>query len=455
MAYATQDQVLNYLQEGKQEQGVDPTASRSMGSSGGSGIVSTGAPSAAPQGTGGSQQWTNIQNYLTANEGQNKQRADTVKQQASGIFGQEKSQFEQKAQEAKSSAEKATEPVRSVNQDAASKLISEASSAQKGSEGYTKAIDPLKKAVNTQIAPAQTFSYGLGGEAQEVGGNLGQGKFSNFLGMFDKKLQGGRDLSTGQRALQGQLDVQNTDLEAARQGLESEYAGLQKQVDTGAVDTNKYVQDLTSGAMKAQGDLRSYLEGQGGQSRADIDAAIAAHNQQFDANQKSFNDYTSQVNALRDQLTNAKNTFRQPDTGSLTVGTPGFNPLYNRNLTEDQIRSLRNDISQQDMAAAMGTDQENDALFSRALRSYDDKKSKGFAIDKNNPLFAMVDYFNKVRANPDYQAGQRADETTIGGKANQDRRRYNAIMDIFGKSGIEDKEDAATSRYLDNIKWGI
>lgn len=435
MAYATQDQVLDYLQGGQQGQtaGVDPTASKSMGSSGGSGIVSTGAPSAAPQGTGGSQQWTNIQSYLTANQGQNQQRADGVKQQVQGTFGQEKQQFDQKAQEAKSSAEKATEPVRSINQDKASQLISQASSADKGSEGYQQAINPLKQAVSTKIEAPKTFAYGLGAQTQELGQVQDQQKFGNVLGMFDKKAQGGRDLSTGQRALQNQLDVQNPFLEQTRQDLATQYKGLTDDIGARSVDTNKQVSDIYSQGQKSQDELKSFLENQASGSMSNLENLSQANNAAVD---KSETEYQQSINDLAAQRASVFDPNQQYQFNEQKGAAQYFS-----GLSDDQLRIL--DVSKISENSRAFMDQMGGSANSNYLNARGELKAGKAPNDymalnylnmgKGNK--GIIDYINALRAQPQKPQGQRADIKTVAG-GDADRSKYNVLMEIFGKQGV-------------------
>jgi len=435
MAYATQDQVLDYLQGGQQGQtaGVDPTASKSMGSSGGSGLVSTGAPSAAPQGTGGSQQWTNIQSYLTANQGQNQQRAEGVKQQVQGTFGQEKQQFEQKAQEAKSSAEKATEPVRSINQDKASQLISQASSADKGSQGYQQAIDPLKQAVNTKIEAPKGFSYGLGAQTQELGQVQDQQKFGNILGMFDKKAQGGRDLSTGQRALQTQLDVQNPFLEQARKDLANQYKGLTSEIETKASDVNKQVGDLYSQGQKAQDELKAFLDSQASGSMSNLERMVQENNAAVDKSESEYQQYINDLAAQRAAAFDPTAQYQSKEQQGAAQ--------YFAGLSDDQLRNLDTSKIYENSKAFI------DQMGGTANANYLNARGELKAGKAPNDYMALnylnmgqgskgiIDYINALRSQPQKPQGQKADIKTVAG-GESDLARYNALMEIFGKQGV-------------------
>jgi hypothetical protein len=457
MAYATQDQVLNYLQGGPQNQnaGVDPTTSRPMGQSGGSGIVGSGAPSAGSQGSGGQGLWTNIQSYIGANQAGQQQRADTVKQQVQGTFGKEKEQFQQQSQQAKSSVEKATEPVRSMGQDKASQLIQQASSSEKGSEGYTQAVDPLKKAVSTQIEPAKTFSYGLGAETQDLGKSVGdQRNFQNFLSIFDKNLQGGRDLTVGQRGLQNQLDVQNVDLENARQDLSKQYGGLSSEIETGAVDANKYIQDLVSGAQTSQNELKAYLEGQGTMTRKQIDDAIAAHNAQVAKDAKTYEGYANKTKSAED-------AFRDfARSGTYGAGA-SYKDRPDWNLTTEQVAKLNpydknGKLLPMDPAKAKTDPNYMLAYYLRETAPLEQGLAQSKLKDKYlGSQNAFIDWWKNAQMMPEYVKGQRADETTVGGSANQSRNTFNTIMDIFGKGGIEDKQDATASKIKEKQKWSF
>lgn len=455
MAYATQDQVLNYLQGGQQDQtaGIDPTSSKQMGSmGGGSGIVNTGSSAQAPQqGTGGQSKWTNIQNYIGANQSSNAQRANTVKQQVEGTFGQEKKSFQDQSQQAKTSAEKAAEPLTSVNQDKASQLITQATSAQKGSDQYKQSLDPLKQAYNYNYQAPKQFSYGLGSQAQEIGGSVGdQQKFHNFLGMFDKKLQGGRDLSVGQKSLQNQLDVQNTGLEEARQGLANQYQGLTGEVEKGVGDINSYLGSLAQTATSNQSNLKKYLEGEGSSTQSKLDAAVAAHNKQVEDAAAKNQGYLNELDSTRAASQQALQDW------NVSSGPSG---QWFNNLSNEQIKSLNPYDAQGNLIAEQRNLQSGPLSLNQSYANMlhwnnkDLSNNASFAGQKN-AYNKFNDLVSKVQKSPEYVAGQRANTSTVGGAA-AERAKYNALMDIFGRGGIEEGPAAQQAKFNDNIKWGV
>jgi len=443
MAYATQDQVLNYLQGGQQQQGADPTSAKPMGTSSGSGIVSSGSAGGSPQqGQGGQKLWTNIQSYLGANEAGQENRAKSVEQKVGGVLGQEKSAFDVKAQEAKSSAEKATAPVSSVGKDQASQLISQASSAEKGTEQYNKALDPLRGALQTQIKPQGAFSYGMSNEAQGLSQLGDQQKFGGFLSMFDKANQQGRDLSTGQRALQNQLDVQNPYLESTRQGLANKYNEFTKSLETGAQDVNKQVKDIYGNAIKNQEALRSQLESMGTQSQAEIDRAVQAHNAQTQQADTAYQNFQNQLDQSRSKAFDFSGLSGN-DKAAQAASVLG-------KMSPQELQSL--DVNKGREAFNRGDVNDPNYLFWQLMSSGGSGGNAEYAQKQAAEKKEFQDYVNSLRNAPSYEQGQLADMTNVGGVDSQ-VSQFNTIMDLFGKSGISRAGTAKASKYNDKIGW--
>lgn len=439
MAYATQDQILNYLQDDQKDK-VDPTSSQSMGG-GASGIVSGATGGAQPQGQGGQGLWTNIQSYMNANQAGQAERAKNVEQQVKGTFGEEKQGFEKASSQAKESANKAAEPISSLGTDKASQLINQASSAEKGSEKYNQAVNPVKQAVNTQYQVPQQFSYGMSSAAQEAGkGVKEQGAFQNFLSQFDKNLQGGRDLNVGQRALQNQLDVNNTALEQARQNLANEYSGLQSQESSGLEDVNKYLTGLGESTTQQQSALRKFLEGQSGDTRKALEGAVSSHNQDVTAAAKNYQNYLNKLNSL-EQTAQQGWTNWSGDAAKFLSG-----------LSREELGKIKpvtdfsgdvNKLSKADKANVL-----YGSGFSQKLANTPENAAR---IKHQK---AVQDYITAIQQTPEYQAGQMADINSIGGVGSL-KGKYNTLMDIFGQQGLQAAPEAKNAIYTDKKKWGI
>ena len=296
MAYATQDQVLNFLQSGDQSQGPSQ-----VGSSGGGGLVGgasspSSQPSGAQPGTGGNNQWTNIQSYLGANQGQNSQRANAIGQAGQSILDKEKSAFTAKKDETIGAAKKAAEPVTSLGTDKASQLIQQAAQSGQGSEQYTQAVNPLKQAYTAQYSGPTSFAYGKSADYTNLAKQAGdEQQFKNFLSQFDRNAQGGRELSTGQKALQSQLDVVNPELEAKRQAIADAAKSVGSEIDTGAQDVGSELSGIQNQFQTGKQSLMDLFAKQKTSSKADIDKA---------ANDLNANNAATiaAVNAERDRI---------------------------------------------------------------------------------------------------------------------------------------------------------
>lgn len=463
MAYATQDQVLQQLQGGQQQ--VDPTAARPIGSTGGGGIVDTSAGAAPQAGAGGQKMWTNIQSYLSAAQPQQAQRAQAVGQKGQEILQKGQQEFQAQKESTLGEAQKAASPVLSIGQDKASQLVQQATGAQKGTEAYTQALQPLKSALGAQYTAPKQFTFGVGRDVSELGRQAAdESGFKNFLSQFDVGQQGGRGLSTGQRGLQEQLDVANPELEKVRQQVASQYQGLMGEQQAQSAEANKALQDIYGQFQTGQEALRGQLTGMGSQTMSDLEKAVAEQNK---ASQKADVDYQNYLNRLSAQETAAKQPFS-------TYGINQFSGLTN--LSREDLAKLDPEAARK--AAAIGPistqqkqgmspEQLNLYQYGAMLKYLDPSYQKqylgagnvtpeGLAARKQQieAYKGMENYINALRNQPSYKKGAMADVATIGGKE-QDVAKYNALMDLLGGKGIEQKAPVAGSTFNDKIGYKV
>jgi hypothetical protein len=234
-----------------------------MGDASGGGTVFAGAPptSNASQGAGGAGGWTNIQNYLQANQG-NTGTADKLNKDVGGTFDQEQSNLGNQSSQVKQQAQGAVDK-NNVTQDAASKAISQAGSlynygGQQSNE-YQQALNPIKSSLSAQYQGPTQFSYGLGAQTQQYGSDLGndQGFHGLMNGLYNQAAGG--QMGSGALALQEQLDTNNQAVNDTRSSLAQRYAGLQGLVGSTVADTNTALHGAQSQFGQNQAGLRNYL----------------------------------------------------------------------------------------------------------------------------------------------------------------------------------------------------
>jgi hypothetical protein len=234
-----------------------------------------GAPGGQP-GTGGQpKSWTNIQEYLKANEGASKSD-ELLSNKVGSQFQNESARLSSSAQEAKDKAKETVEK-NTIATDRASQMIADMGSQyQYGgapqSDAYTQNRSQFQNALSYQYNPEQ-FAYGMDGKTQEYGQGLNE---QNFRGLMDNLYAGqsatGR-MGAGQKSLQRQLDQENPALNQARQSLLAQYAGLEGDVGSAVDDVNQFQQGKKSEFDEAQSGLRGHLTNQGQTEMSALDLA--------------------------------------------------------------------------------------------------------------------------------------------------------------------------------------
>ena len=218
MAYLAEDDKLQdpnnpSTQTDQQQAGSTPGTTSAPGSS----DVGTGV-SAAGVGAGGTGGWTNIQAYLNANKGNNT-TVDALNNQVGGAF--------QKDQDALTSSADKAESDATSNAFMGHEKFQENTAQALSKSNQSDAESALKQYLNGTYKGPTEYNYGLSADTQ----NYGQGLQSddNFQGLLNNvynKAAGGQ-ISTGQLALQKQLDYNNPNFAETKDKLNSQYSALQ------------------------------------------------------------------------------------------------------------------------------------------------------------------------------------------------------------------------------------
>jgi hypothetical protein len=259
MAFIDPNQNLQ-SQPGQQPSGGPAPTDGSAPTVSGSGSSDVGGVSTAGVGAGGQGGWTNIQAYLNANQGNNT-TSNALNNMVGGAFNQEQQNIDKSSQDAKSAADKAT--AGQMSQD----------DIMKGVEGgQNQDFTNIRNYLNNPYSNPQQYSYGMGGQAQAYGQGLATDQ--GFEGLRNNLYQqaAGQPLSSGQMALQNQLDVNDPNVAASRQNLLAQYGGLQNNANDATAGTNAYVQnkanDYNSGIQTANQAIQDDANNWKGQSDA-------------------------------------------------------------------------------------------------------------------------------------------------------------------------------------------
>lgn len=288
---------MAYLDENRfDEESLNPLAQGGdvgAGAVGGANVGSSNAASSAGVGPGGTGGWTNIQSYLGANAGNNS-TGDAVSRDFGSQISKEREGLSSAASSVKSLADKQNEHP---------SLESALGDEQQGEQ--------LKSYLSKDYAGPNDFSYGLSNDTQNYGSGLSsrdgwQGILNNVYG---KASPGG--LTTGQKSLQEQLDVNNPYLADTQKKLKGDY-------DAFNTDYGNTLQGTQSYLNNAKSNFNTTKEG----VKGEINQAAGVHTQKIadlEAKRDTWNPLKQgDWQSLYDNENNARNRL---------YGFLGMNPV--------------------------------------------------------------------------------------------------------------------------------
>lgn len=233
-----------------------PNSTNSAPLTGGASTDVGSGVSTAGVGAGGQGGWTNIQAYLKANEG-NTNSANALSNQIGSEFQGEESKILDSSSQAKSQAE-------------ANRIGSFTEKELNNSIYAPDSLKTMKDYFAKSYQGPESYNYSLGQKAQEYGEQLGDDqRFGALLGDVYNNAAGGR-ISTGQMALQRQLDTNNPALQEARQSLNSRYSALNNMANQVNQETNQAIED-SKATYKAQDEARNYYTQQSKEAKQNYD----------------------------------------------------------------------------------------------------------------------------------------------------------------------------------------
>lgn len=372
----------------------DPLTS---GPVGGAVVSGSGGAQGSPVGPGGQGGWTNIQAYLQANKGNEAASANRLTDTVGGQFQKEKDNFTQKSTEQKNAAQNEVNQ-NYLGQDKASQLITQMGSQYKYKEpqgqDYNQWKNTIQGALNYQYQGPQGFSYGLDQKTQNLGNNLkDDGQFFNLMGdVYNEAAQG--KMGQGGRSLQRQLDTNNEKLAQARASLLNQYSGLSDEIAQGTANTDQAVKASMNQLQQMPAEIQQYLTGKKDQELAAVDTGIQ--------------DYLKKA---KDEAFNTRKYFNPKETNQYSMDRA----LYQGGRTNAEWDVYH-------------------AMMRAYAEGYGDSPPKKPSLAYTDPSKLNDQY---IRDNLNYLDPNVTRETK--GVSDQERARYNAILDALGLGGTIDQ----------------
>lgn len=292
MAYLGQDDKQNQANQ-PQQGGASAPGSSMVSGAGTTPLVGTGtnsvsaspAPTQAGPGAGGSG-WTNIQSYLTANQG-NTGSSDTLSKNVGNQFAQDQSNISSQAQDTQNQAQQAGQS-NYMAPDTASQLLQQTSSmygsnpAQQ-SQQYTDNVNQFRNDLTGSYGGPKTNSFNpvLSQNSQNYGQALGNDDQLNaMMGGFYNQAAG-QNLTQGQSDLQNLLAVNDPAFQQTRQNLTQQYNQLSPWVQQQQDQTNQAINQAQQQYTGNQQQLSQYLMGQQNTDKSNLDKATQKWNDAY------------------------------------------------------------------------------------------------------------------------------------------------------------------------------
>lgn len=252
---------------------------------------------------GGFGGWTNIQSYISANEG-NDSSAKLLDSTVGAEFDKEKSRFDSESSKMTNDAKsKADESVGFVNN-----FQNNLNNAASGNFNNDYA-NQAKSFLGSTYDPGQ-FTFSLNKNAQNYGNNL---KDDNSFYKMQNDMYAkttGSPLSTGQQSLQTQLDTSSDKLAQARNGLLDRYSNWTTGMNSDVSNVNKNLGDYQT---------------QWNNNKNSFASNLGSQNTNLN---KEYNDYASKMDQYninrQNELASAPGGSVTTDGGQTWVSTKDF-----------------------------------------------------------------------------------------------------------------------------------
>lgn len=311
----TSNALLTDEEKKKQEQGQPQDQFTGTGTSG---VVSgAGGGNALASGNTSSQPWTNVQAYLGANKDNNsssKLLEDNVGSQLSA----EKQNYDTEAGKSLNAAKEKTDESSWV----ANNFNNNLGSATSGSYNNDY-LNRSKNLLNNNYQ-AQPFSYAANTKTTDYGNALKKDdSFYNLQNDLYTKAAGG-SLSSGQKALQTQLDANNENLASTRDKLLKDYAGFSDNLNSNIAGVNNNINEY---------------QNQYNTNKNNLSNSVNSQNTTLN---NSYNDYQNRIDALENERKSRLNStgyFTDPN-GDMYL------PMLQQDRYNSYMDSMINPIKQ-------------------------------------------------------------------------------------------------------------
>lgn len=415
-----QDKLIQDDDENKNgSSNITPTAGTSGVIDGSS---SSGGVSTAGVGAGGTGGWTNIQAYLGANKSDNGS-AQNLSEKAQGQYNTENQNLQTQAGNTKTQAESQAKSVKDA-QDNSKQWVNQAANAYNysgpQSEDYSNQTQKVKNALYNQYSGPNNFAYTTSNDFQRTNSALGDDNaFNSYMNDIYKQKAGGQ-LTSGQGALQTQLDVNNQNLADTRQNLLKQYAGFGDVVNNTAKETDAAIQSAKTAYGNNQEALKSSLYGMANdyesqQGKAEADAR-SSYNKDYTTGQSGLGNTWNGL-WYDGAKTNALNNMGVGGDNLTWEAIQRENDFANQGKgIKTSNNSNTNDSVKQQYGYMAGGIPEFATRDSVLNRTYSDAKSN---FDRNQQAL------NQFYTDQDAKYSNTADN---------EKRNWNTIMDILNNS---------------------
>lgn len=267
--------------------GVSNTVTPTAGTSGVVSGSNNSNVSTAGVGAGGTGGWTNIQSYLSANQGDHGS-SQNLQEKVGGQYDKENQNLVTQANDTKTQAQNEANKVNEAK-DNSKEWVNQAANAYSWTgnqnEDYKGTVGKLQSALYDPYKGPNNFAYTTSNDFQRANTALKDDpSFGNYMKDIYSEKAGGQ-LTQGQGALQNQLDVNNQQLADTRKNLLNQYAGFGDKVNAAVTDADSAIQKARQDYGNNQTGLMDYLGNYGDETytkeqQAEMDAR-AAYNKDY------------------------------------------------------------------------------------------------------------------------------------------------------------------------------
>lgn len=416
MAFLGQDDKQNQQNQNPSQQGPSGSSDGQVSGAGTTPLVGTGtnAVSAAPSlgqsapGAGGGGGWTNIQSYLTANQG-NTNASDTLSKQVGGQFAQDKSNIQDQSKQLQDQSSQSAHS-NYLAPDQASQMLQQASNMYGGAnpsappptygipengnqrtaapKSYSDIVGTFRNDLNNPWSgPQANFNPTLSYNTTQYGQALGDDNATNAMMNQLYNTQSGVNLNPGQANLQGVLQQNDPKFQQTRQDLQGQYGQMNPWLQQQSQQTNQAITDAQGQYTGNQKTLHDYLTGSQGTNKSAIDQAVTNWN-------------------------NTNSNYTDPVTGAQSSAMNTANQQLMAALTAAQAQSMQ-------IPGGVNIADPTSGNFNTPYALWAQQSGQEY------PSINLNNYINP---------GVAANASNVQG-VNDQRSHFNTIADIFGSGG--------------------